>query len=145
MPRAHGLTRCRCPQPARVRAASGGVPKRASVISEGIYHEQQEGMMCAKHAINNLLQKREGGELFKEKFAFLPPWTYILIVCTLFGPLVGLLIRVCGEPMANLPVTIFRFAMSPFTEWQQLAWAGVFLITVGVLALNIVARMLFKK
>ena len=46
---------------------------------------------------------REGGELFKEKFAFLPPWTYILIVCTLFGPLVGLLIRVCGEPMANLP------------------------------------------
>ncbi|QET01185.1 MULTISPECIES: phosphate ABC transporter permease PstA [Cupriavidus] len=49
------------------------------------------------------------------------------------------------KPMANLPVTIFRFAMSPFTEWQQLAWAGVFLITVGVLALNIVARMLFKK
>lgn len=50
-----------------------------------------------------------------------------------------------NKPMANLPVTIFRFAMSPFTEWQQLAWAGVFLITVGVLALNIVARMLFKK
>ena len=50
-----------------------------------------------------------------------------------------------NKPMANLPVTIFRFAMSPFTEWQQLAWAGVFLITVGVLALNIVARILFKK
>jgi len=50
-----------------------------------------------------------------------------------------------NKPMANLPVTIFRFAMSPFTEWQQLAWAGVFLITVGVLALNIVARLLFKK
>ena len=49
------------------------------------------------------------------------------------------------KPMANLPVTIFRFAMSPFTEWQQLAWAGVFLITIGVLALNIIARMLFKK
>lgn len=49
------------------------------------------------------------------------------------------------KPMANLPVTIFRFAMSPFVEWQQLAWAGVFLITIGVLALNIVARMLFKK
>jgi phosphate transport system permease protein len=47
--------------------------------------------------------------------------------------------------MANLPVTIFRFAMSPFTEWQQLAWAGVFLITLGVLALNILARVLFKK
>ncbi|WP_066735922.1 phosphate ABC transporter permease PstA [Cupriavidus sp. D384] len=50
-----------------------------------------------------------------------------------------------NKPMANLPVTIFRFAMSPFTEWQQLAWAGVFLITIGVLALNIVARVLFKK
>jgi phosphate transport system permease protein len=50
-----------------------------------------------------------------------------------------------NKPMANLPVTIFRFAMSPFVEWQQLAWAGVFLITVGVLALNIIARMLFKK
>jgi len=48
------------------------------------------------------------------------------------------------EPMANLPVTIFKFAMSPFSDWQQLAWAGVFLITLGVLLLNIVARVLFK-
>jgi len=50
-----------------------------------------------------------------------------------------------GEPMANLPVTIFKFAMSPFTNWQEMAWAGVFLITMGVLALNIVARVLFRK
>lgn len=50
-----------------------------------------------------------------------------------------------NEPMANLPVTIFKFAMSPFTDWQELAWAGVFLITVGVLALNITARVLFKE
>jgi phosphate transport system permease protein len=50
-----------------------------------------------------------------------------------------------GEPMANLPVTIFKFAMSPFQNWQQLAWAGVFLITLGVLALNILARVLFGK
>jgi phosphate transport system permease protein len=49
-----------------------------------------------------------------------------------------------NQPMANLPVTIFKFAMSPFTDWQQLAWAGVFLITVGVLILNIAARALFK-
>jgi len=48
-------------------------------------------------------------------------------------------------PMANLPVTIFKFAMSPFADWQQLAWAGVFLITVGVLALNIAARVFFKE
>ena len=49
------------------------------------------------------------------------------------------------EPMANLPVTIFKFAMSPFVDWQRLAWAGVFLITMGVLALNIIARVLFKE
>ena len=50
-----------------------------------------------------------------------------------------------NKPMANLPVTIFKFAMSPFTDWQELAWAGVFLITIGVLALNIIARTLFKS
>ena len=50
-----------------------------------------------------------------------------------------------GEPMASLPVTIFKFAMSPYENWQKLAWAGVFLITVGVLALNILARVLFRQ
>ncbi|MBU0752152.1 MAG: phosphate ABC transporter permease PstA [Gammaproteobacteria bacterium] len=50
-----------------------------------------------------------------------------------------------NEPMANLPVTIFKFAMSPFTDWQQLAWAGVFLITLGVLGLNIATRILFRQ
>lgn len=49
------------------------------------------------------------------------------------------------EPMANLPMTIFRFAMSPFKDWQDLAWAGVLIITVSVLVLNIVARALFKE
>jgi phosphate transport system permease protein len=49
------------------------------------------------------------------------------------------------EPMANLPVTIFKFAMSPFNDWQQLAWAGVFLITLGVLLINILARVMFKE
>lgn len=50
-----------------------------------------------------------------------------------------------GEPMASLPVTIFKFAMSPYENWQKLAWAGVFLITLGVLALNIAARVLFNN
>lgn len=50
-----------------------------------------------------------------------------------------------NKPMASLPVTIFKFAMSPFKEWQQLAWAGVFLITLGVLSLNILARILFRN
>ncbi len=49
-----------------------------------------------------------------------------------------------SEPMANLPVTIFKFAMSPFGNWQELAWAGVLLITIGVLALNIIARVFLR-
>jgi phosphate transport system permease protein len=50
-----------------------------------------------------------------------------------------------GEPMASLPVTIFKFAMSPYENWQKLAWAAVFLITLGVLALNIIARTFFRN
>jgi phosphate transport system permease protein len=50
-----------------------------------------------------------------------------------------------SEPIANLPVTIFKFAMSPFTDWQQLAWAGVFLITLGVLGINVATRVLFRE
>lgn len=45
-----------------------------------------------------------------------------------------------SEPMASLPVTIFKFAMSPYETWQQLAWVGVFLITASVLGLNLIAR-----
>ena len=49
-----------------------------------------------------------------------------------------------SQPMASLPVTIFKFAMSPYENWQKLAWAGVFLITLAVLALNILARLLTR-
>ncbi len=49
------------------------------------------------------------------------------------------------RPMANLPVVIFQFAMSPYEDWQRLAWGGAALITLAVLALNIVARSLFRK
>ncbi len=48
------------------------------------------------------------------------------------------------QPMASLPVTIFKFAMSPYENWQQLAWAGVFIITLFVLLLNILARWLAR-
>ena len=48
------------------------------------------------------------------------------------------------KPMANLPMTIFKYAMSPFKDWQELAWAAVFLITLGVLGLNILARVVFR-
>jgi len=49
------------------------------------------------------------------------------------------------SPMASLPVTIFKFAMSPYENWQKLAWAGVFLITLGVLLLNILARVFLRN
>ena len=48
------------------------------------------------------------------------------------------------EPMASLPVTIFKFAMSPYENWQKLAWAGVFIITMTVLGLNILARIVTR-
>ena len=50
-----------------------------------------------------------------------------------------------SKPMASLPVTIFKFAMSPYENWQRLAWAGVFLITMAVLGLNIVARIVTRQ
>ena len=50
-----------------------------------------------------------------------------------------------NAPMANLPVVIFQFAMSPFDDWQTLAWAGALLITLTVLVLNILARTVFRQ
>ena len=50
-----------------------------------------------------------------------------------------------SKPMASLPVTIFKFAMSPYENWQKLAWAGVFLVTMAVLGLNILARVLTRS
>jgi phosphate transport system permease protein len=49
-----------------------------------------------------------------------------------------------GGPMANLPVVIFQFAMSPYDNWVRLAWAGALIITLTVLALNILARVFFR-
>lgn len=50
-----------------------------------------------------------------------------------------------NAPMANLPVVIFQFAMSPYEDWQRLAWGGALLITATVLGLNILARVLFRE
>jgi phosphate transport system permease protein len=100
-----------------------------------------------------------------------PQWKVILTVALRAvrgGVLTGLLLavaRISGEtapllftalnnqfwsadmnaPMANLPVVIFQFAMSPFENWQSLAWAGALLITFSVLVLNILARSLFSQ
>jgi phosphate transport system permease protein len=50
-----------------------------------------------------------------------------------------------NAPMASLPVVIFQFALSPYEDWQQLAWTGALLVTAAVLALSILARMLASK
>ena len=50
-----------------------------------------------------------------------------------------------NRPMANLPVVIFQFAMSPYEDWQRLAWGGAALITLLVLGINIAARALFSR
>jgi phosphate transport system permease protein len=49
-----------------------------------------------------------------------------------------------SQPMANLPVVIFQFAMSPYDNWIRLAWGGALLITLTVLVLNILARVFFR-
>ena len=50
-----------------------------------------------------------------------------------------------GKPIANLPVVIYQFAMSPYDNWVRLAWGGALLITLTVLALNILARVFFRE
>ncbi|WP_416069082.1 phosphate ABC transporter permease PstA [Testudinibacter aquarius] len=50
-----------------------------------------------------------------------------------------------SKPMASLPMTIYKFASSPFNNWQELAWTGVLIITFAVLLLNVLARVVFKN
>jgi phosphate transport system permease protein len=100
-----------------------------------------------------------------------PKWKSIVVVCyraALDGIVTGILLaiaRVAGEtapllftslgnlnwslsltkPMASLPVTIYQYAGSAFNDWVQLAWVGALLITLGVLSLNIIARLLVRR
>jgi phosphate transport system permease protein len=53
--------------------------------------------------------------------------------------------RSFNEPIANLPVVIFQFAMSPYDDWQHLAWAGAVLITLTILLINILVRLFLKS
>ncbi len=50
-----------------------------------------------------------------------------------------------NAPMANLPVVIFQFALSPYPNWQQLAWSGALLITLSILVLSITARVVVSR
>ena len=100
-----------------------------------------------------------------------PKWKAIVLICfraARDGVVTGILLavaRIAGEtapllftslgnlnwsvdlarPMASLPVTIYQYAGSAFDEWVQLAWVGALLITAGVLAINITARLLLRK
>ena len=100
-----------------------------------------------------------------------PQWKVVMMVvyrAARAGMLTGLLLavaRISGEtapllftalnnqfwnsdlngPMSSLAVVIFQFAMSPYEDWQHLAWAGALLITLFVLGLNILARSLFRR
>lgn len=100
-----------------------------------------------------------------------PKWKTIVFVCypaALDGIMTGVLLavaRIAGEtapllftslgnlnwsldmnhPMSSLPVTIYQYAGSAYEDWTQLAWVGALIITVGVLALNIVARFALRK
>jgi phosphate transport system permease protein len=97
-----------------------------------------------------------------------PKWQIVTFICyraAVQGLLTGIMLavaRISGEtapllftalnnqfmttdldtPMANLPVVIFQFAMSPYRDWQTLAWAGALLITIVILVLNISARVI---
>jgi phosphate transport system permease protein len=99
-----------------------------------------------------------------------PKWKIIVQICyraALDGIVTGILLavaRIAGEtapllftslgnlnwsigltkPMASLPVTIYQYAGSAFEDWVQLAWVGALLITIGVLALNIIARLTLR-
>jgi phosphate transport system permease protein len=100
-----------------------------------------------------------------------PPWKMVTLVswrAARAGIITGVLLavaRISGEtapllftalnnqfwsldmnaPMANLPMVIFQFAMSPYDDWHRLAWAGAALIAAGVLGINIVVRVLFRR
>ena len=50
-----------------------------------------------------------------------------------------------GAPLANVPVVIFQYAMSPYDEWHELAWAGAFVLTLFVLGLNIAVRLIARR
>jgi len=110
------------PNPLREAASALGLP-RSLVIRNVAYKAARAGMITGVL----LAVARVSGETAPLLFTALSNqfWTSDLMA-----------------PMASLPVVIFRFALSPYADWQQLAWAGALIITFAVLALSITARWL---
>jgi phosphate transport system permease protein len=110
------------PNPLREAAAALGLP-RAVVIGRVCYRAAQAGMITGVL----LAVARITGETAPLLFTALNNQFWSLNL---------------DAPMASLPVVIFQFALSPYKEWQQLAWTGALIVTFTVLALSIVARTL---
>jgi phosphate transport system permease protein len=110
------------PNPLREAAAALGLP-RAVVIWRVCYRAAQAGMITGVL----LAIARITGETAPLLFTALNNQFWSLDL---------------NAPMASLPVVIFQFALSPYKEWQQLAWTGALIVTFTVLALSIVARVL---
>jgi phosphate transport system permease protein len=110
------------PNPLREAAAALGLP-RAVVIGRVCYKAAQAGMITGVL----LAVARITGETAPLLFTALNNQFWSLNL---------------NAPMASLPVVIFQFALSPYKEWQQLAWTGALIVTFTVLALSIVARTL---
>jgi phosphate transport system permease protein len=110
------------PNPLREAAAALGLP-RAVVIGRVCYRAAKAGMITGVL----LAIARITGETAPLLFTALNNQFWSLDL---------------NAPMASLPVVIFQFALSPYKEWQQLAWTGALIITFTVLALSILARIL---
>jgi phosphate transport system permease protein len=110
------------PNPLREAAAALGLP-RAVVIARVCYRAAQAGMVTGVL----LAVARITGETAPLLFTALNNQFWSLDL---------------NAPMASLPVVIFQFALSPYKEWQQLAWTGALIVTFTVLALSIFARTL---
>lgn len=113
------------PDQLREAAAALGVP-RAYIIARVCYRAARAGMVTGVL----LAMARISGETAPLLFTALNNqfWSTNL-----------------NAPMASLPAVIFQFALSPYKDWQQLAWTGALIITVAVLALSIVARVLSAR
>src|SRR5688572_7226656 len=113
------------PDTLREAASALGVP-RAVIIRQICYRAAQAGMLTGVL----LAVARISGETAPLLFTALNNqfWSSNL-----------------NAPMSNLPVVIFQFALSPYADWQKLAWAGALLITLSVLALSIAARALASR